>query len=75
MDKKKRRFTTVNLKEDIHQFMAGFVNEDSNTEVPTIIIEPNQVSLHLFMDWLQSATWKTERKSNQIRSPRWGGID
>jgi hypothetical protein len=74
-NKRKRRFTTVNLREDIHQFITGFVNEDPDTEVTNIVVEPNQISLHLFLDWLQSATWNNEQRSNRIRSPRWGGID
>jgi hypothetical protein len=74
-NKRKRRFTTVSLREDIHHFITGFVDESPNIEVMTIIVEPKQVSLHLFRDWLKSAIWNSERGSNRIRSPRCGGID
>jgi hypothetical protein len=73
--KGKRRFTTVSLREDIHQFISEFVNENPNTEVTNIVIEPNQISLHLFQDWLKGATWTNEWKDQKIRSPKWGGID
>ena len=73
-NKGKRRFTTVSLREDIHQFISGFVNENPN-EVMTIIVEPKQTSLHLFQDWLKGAMWNSESRNNKIRSPRWGGID
>ena len=73
--KEKRRFTTVSLREDIHQFISGFVNENTNIEVMTIIVEPKQISLHLFLDWLKGATWNSEWGDHKIRSPKWGGID
>jgi len=74
-DKKKKRFKTVSLRDDIHQFISGFVNGNPNNEVMTIIIEPKQTSLHLFQDWLKDAMWNSESRNNKIRSPRWGGID
>jgi len=75
MDKEKKHFTTLNLKEDIQQFISEFVNKDPNLDMMTIIVEPKQISLHLFLSWLKGAIWTSEQRSRQIRSPRWGGID
>ena len=75
MNREKRRFKTVSLRDDIHQFISGFVDENPSNEVMTIIVEPKQTSLHLFQDWLKGAIWNDELKNNKIRSPRWGKID
>lgn len=75
MNKNKRRFKTLSLRDDIHQFISGFVNENPNNEEMTIIVEPKQTSLHLFQDWLKGAMWNGESKKNKIRSPSWGKID
>ena len=75
MDKEKKHFTTLSLKEDIQQFISEFVNKDPNLDMMTIIVEPKQISLHLFLNWLKGAKWASEQRNRQIRSPRWGGID
>jgi hypothetical protein len=43
-------------------------------EIMNIVVEPKQVSLHLFLDWLKGATWNSEWRDNKIRSPWWGVI-
>ena len=75
MDKEKKPFTTLSLREDIQQFISEFVNKDPNLDMMTIIVEPKQISLHLFLNWLKGAIWTSELRNRQIRSPRWGGID
>jgi hypothetical protein len=75
MKKNKKRFKAATLRDDIHQFISGFINGNPNNEVMTIIVEPKQTSLHLFQDWLKGAVWNSESRNRKIRSPRWGRID
>lgn len=75
MDKEKKPFTTLSLREDIQQFISEFVKKDPNLDMMAIIVEPKQTSLHLFLHWLKGARWTNEWRNRQIRSPRWGGID
>jgi hypothetical protein len=75
MNKGRSRATTFSLREDIQQFISEFIDKDPNLGFMTIIVEPKQTSLHLFLHWLKGVRWTNEWRNHKVRSPRWGGID